>query len=149
MTFTRLSTTAALLALPAVLLSCAGSTTTQRTNPEDNLQGEGSYSTKTSIFTDKDDAALDVARGLRRDGRYDEAAEAFRALHEDTSVKPDVREKALFDRAHMTADLLNPGKDTAAAIALFERFLAEFPASEQADRAREQLDVLRSRPPGP
>ena len=145
----RITRHAALLLALVGGLSCAGSTTTTRTNPEDNVREEGSFSTKTTIFTDADEAALDVARGFRRDGHFEKAAEAFRALHESASVKRDIREQALFDHAHLLADPLNPHKDPAMAIKLLEQFLAEFPDSEDANRAREQLEALESRPGGP
>jgi len=144
----RLTTQAALLVAIAGFVSCAGSTTTKQTNPEDNVREEGSYSTKTAIFTDADEASLDVARGLRRDGHFDKAADAFQALHEKASVKPEIREQALFDHAHLAGDPLNPHKDPATAIKLFNQFLKEFPDSDKADRAREQLTALESRSAG-
>ncbi|HEX7878398.1 MAG TPA: hypothetical protein VF720_03260 [Candidatus Eisenbacteria bacterium] len=145
---TQPATRAALALLLAGLVSCAGSTTTHRTNPEDNVRDEGSYSTKTTIFTDADEAALDVARGLRRDGHFEKAADAFQALHENASVDPEIREQALFDHAHLAADPLNPKKDPAMAVKLFDQFLSEFPNSKDAERAREQLKALGNRPGG-
>jgi tetratricopeptide (TPR) repeat protein len=146
------TTVATLLAalIAAVVTSCAGSTTTRRPNPEETTREDAeTYSSKTTLFTDKHEAALDVARGYRRDGHYAEALAAFRALYEDTSADARYREQALFDLAQLTGSPLNPKRDNAAAIKLFEQFLAEYPDSEEAARAREQLEALRSAPTKP
>ena len=132
------------LALLAVV-SCAGSTTTQRPSPETTRDNEEeTYSSKTTIFGSREEADLDLARGYRRDGKYRDADTAYRALVDDSSIKLEVREQALFELAGLLSSPLNPRRDDGAAIKFLELFLEQYPKSEEAPRAQEQLTILRA-----
>lgn len=141
--FQLLRRAARLLLLAAVAAGCAGGSITRRTEVDDTGRRETSSSTEMRVFTNKDEAALDRARQDRRQGHYPEATAGFQAVYDNAAAKPEFRAQALFELARVNADLLNPRKDRAQAIALYEKFLAEYPASKQADEAREQLALLR------
>lgn len=114
---------------------------------EQRVEGDGSSSERvtqsTSFSLNKDDALLDQGRQAVAAGDYARAESAFDTLYRNTGAKAEKRAQALFLRGSVQANVLNPKRDTAAALASYEKLIAEFPKSEWRDDAEQAMTSLR------
>lgn len=131
-------TTFALVAL----LVAAGCSIGRTTRTETTTEGGFSTGASLSLHDDPAEAALERARDLARNGRYEEAAESFRRLYEDRDAKEEHRAAALFGLGETYSNVLNPDRDPARAREAFRRVVDEFPESDRKREAETRLQRL-------
>lgn len=130
-----------MLAAACVLAAACAARVDQRVEGDDASTARVSQSTSFSL--NKDDALLDEARQAAAAGDYAGAESAYDTVYRNPGAKDDQRAKALFLRGSVQANLLNPKRDVAAALASYETLVAEFPKSEWRDDAEQAIASLR------
>jgi len=128
------------LSCSLALAACGASIGSQQSYTEgtDPATGnpEASYSTNAQIYGDADEKRLEGARAMTRQRNYPEAIAVFEDMAEDSKVKDEFREGALFSLGEAQGAIFNPNKNYEVAILTLERFLNLYPDSERADKAR-------------
>lgn len=124
------------LLLAIELPSCGG-----RTNVKE--EPNGTYAAQGTMPLDRAQGRMEAGKQARMEGRFADAAGQSRAVLDNRSVPAELRAEALFEFAQVYADLLNPKKDNAKAIACFERLPREFPDSKCCEPARRRIEEVR------
>jgi outer membrane protein assembly factor BamD (BamD/ComL family) len=129
-----------LAAVCALGTACAGHVD-QRVEGDDSSSERVTQSTSFSLS--KDDALMDEARQAAAAGDYARAESAYDTVYRNAGAKAEKRAQALFLRGSVQANVLNPKRDVAAALASYEALVAEFPKSEWRDDAEQAMTSLR------
>jgi len=114
---------------------------------EQRVEGDSASSERvtqsTSFSLNKDEALLEQGRQAVAAGEYARAESAFDTVYRNPGAKAEKRAQALFLRGSVQANVLNPKRDTAAALVSYEKLIAEFPQSEWRDDAEQATTSLR------
>jgi outer membrane protein assembly factor BamD (BamD/ComL family) len=120
----------------------AGCSVGRTTHHETTTGDSGSYGTSVSLHKDPDEAMLERGKEAVLEGRFTDGADLYRELADKASAKQEYREAALFELAQLQANPLNPFRNPGKALELFRQFVATYPDSKLADRAKEQISLL-------
>lgn len=124
----------------AVLTGCAARVETEHSDYDEFGDRRDTHSIETSLVS-RDNADLQRAQTLARDGNYREAIAILEGLHAQTGLKPELRQDVLLALGAMYGDWRNGLKDYDKGLRYLRELLADFPETPHRERAIAMMET--------